>query len=347
MPNIDVELAEPNEHLGKLEAVADGIRERDRQLEVCARSHWLQNGRDLLTAKHLLGHGHFEPWCRKELGYSKSKGEKLMRAAEMFGPLLESRSVTDLPPPTLVYMLSAPSVPQEIRDTFVDRVLAGEKVGAELKKAIDAHRRQAGLEAARLCEVPAPHEKNEASQPQSAAAEQAIGSERHAARAAALALIQERIGNALPELMTLAIQAGSGSVFSCDVEQELHECARTMPAPPMFTESKVLTEGEIVGEANDAESISVADSSEAGARNKGDADQVKVSKPSPRAVASDPPSLGDIPTDPVTSTAGGGLGLYSNWKNRRCDRHGKPARVQAPPPTLPASQSEPALGREG
>jgi len=75
MPDDDCTLlvisATPAEQMNELRVLAERIRERDRHLKECARSHWLQNGLDLLAAKRFVGHGNFERWCRKELSYSQ------------------------------------------------------------------------------------------------------------------------------------------------------------------------------------------------------------------------------------------------------------------------------------
>jgi len=330
---------EPQLHTGELRVLADRINERDQRSKDC-RSHWLQNGRDLLEAKRLLGHGQFERWCRTELGYGKSKAEKLMRAAEMFGPRLESRTVTDLPPPTVFYMLSAPSVPQEIRDKFDSRVLAGEKVGPELRQAIRDHRQQAERRTAHSVEADTVHVEPEAEDPDLKRQRQS------AARLAALGFIQARLGDDLPELMNLVADAGPGSVFGLDAERALEEFAWDMAEPKILGDGEVHVDGGMQAEASEVEVLESAGSSDATGRDTGGANHVKATEPSPRAVASDQPNSAGRLTNPVHPLSKV-LEPWVEWKAEKADRHSMRAQSSAPASTELAPSAEAASCHDG
>lgn len=211
----------------ELQDVADRIRARDRHLQDGLLTCSLENGLDLLEVKGRLGHGHFEKWCKAELNYSKSKAEKLMRAAEMVGPHLKSRTLTDLKcGPTVLYELSAPSVPQGLKDAYLPRILAGERVGPELRQAIKAVRENENRAAGSSVERVAGHEgtgnEKAAQKPSDVTLEQDLPaqSRRRAAQVAAVAFIIERIGNDLLAFMALFEKAGAGGVFVQGAERE-------------------------------------------------------------------------------------------------------------------------------
>lgn len=228
---------EPTSQTPKLEDLARSILERDRLAVVYAHSQWLENGRDLLEAKAILVHGDFGEWCKRQLSYSPRTAQKLMQAADVWGPWLKSESGSVLLKPTIVYLLSAPSVSQEIREVYVPRVIAGEDVAVELRSAIKDQRdsekkakeRRARLAAksAEARQAQAQREKAKARREAREAEERRVEQERQAtACSTALALIQARFGDDLPALIALAAEAGSGSVFSFAAERELQTLAQ-------------------------------------------------------------------------------------------------------------------------
>ncbi|WP_187278865.1 DUF3102 domain-containing protein [Methylobacterium sp. WL12] len=224
----------------ELRDLARRINERELLAKKHAHVQWLENGRDLLNAKAVIGHGNFEEWCERELNYTPRTAQKLMRAAEVWGPILKTESSSVIPKPTIVYALSAPSVSQEIRDTYVPRVIAGEEVGTELRIAIKGYRdavkkvqeRESRLAAkspeAQKAQVQreqakARRETRAAEQRQTEREQHQIEQERQAtARSAALALIMACFGDDLPSLVALIAEAGPGSVFSYIAEREWH-----------------------------------------------------------------------------------------------------------------------------
>jgi len=330
---------EPQLHTGELRVLADRINERDQRSRDCS-SHWLQNGLDLLAAKRLVGHGKFEAWCRTELGYGKSKVEKSMRAADLLEPFVKSGTVTDLPPPTVFYLLSAPSVPQEIRNEFVPRVLAGEKVGPEVRRALSDHRQQAKRQEAPAVVAEPTIVKSEAEEPDLKRQRQS------SARLAALGFIQARLDDDLPELMNLVADAGPGSVFSLDAERALKEFAWDMAEPKILGDGEVHVDGGMQAEASEAEVLESAGSSDATGRDTGGANHVKATEPSPRAVASDQPSVADRPTHPV-HPASKVLESWSEWTAKKADRRSMRAQSSAPVSTELAPSAQAANGHDG
>ena len=227
--------------------IAQRIRHRDHELKSCAHAQWLENGRDLLEAKRILGHGKFNEWCKRELQYSIRTAQKLMRAAEVCGPLIKCEPDSGLPLPTAVYAVSAPSVPRDIREAYAPRIVAGESVLAELRKAIKLHREQVNSSkseiASRAAKSP---EAQEAQYPEAAEAHrdpreaQQLAAEqvqRESARSEALALIQASFGDNLPDLIALVAKAGPGSIFGIDAERELLKQVQLSEAPPTDAEN--------------------------------------------------------------------------------------------------------------
>lgn len=108
----------------------------------------IEIGRHLTEARAKLrdtvGHGHFKAWVDREFGWSDRTTLNFMRVHELS---LKSETVSDLNLPMReLYLLAAPSTPQQARTEILDRAAAGEPVsGADVKKAIArAKRKQNG-----------------------------------------------------------------------------------------------------------------------------------------------------------------------------------------------------------
>lgn len=252
-----------------LDALASRICERDRILLEGAASYWLQNGLDLSAAKRLSGHGSFEAWCKAKLHYSKSKAEKMMRAAALFAPMFKPGTVTDLPKPTLAYQLSAPSLPGTIRDQFVLRIVNGDKAAAsEAMIAVKAHvheQKDAAKEAKRRAalspEQQAAAQQREPTQARLDAREEEKPGieldERTVARDAAVALMVAGLGDKLPDLLAFAAQAGSGNVLGSEVERVLREVAGSVAAAE--TEQPGINGGDNLAEDEGTPALLVQD----------------------------------------------------------------------------------------
>lgn len=230
--------------------LAARILERDRILLEGARFYWLQNGLDLNAAKRLLGYGNFEAWCKDKLSYSKSKAERLMRVATLFGPMLESGNLTDLPPRSLAYDLSAPSIPDTLRNEFIPRLLAGESSAlTQAQQAIKDHkwatkktRHQA---VAPEDEVAAPERPLTSHQ----AKQQAVNDSQRNARDAAVMLIFSAFREHLPMLLAHVDAAMPGEVFGFVVERELRRLATDETALPAGSIDSI--KSELVGSMSD------------------------------------------------------------------------------------------------
>ncbi len=89
-------------------------------------------GKELMIAKEKCGHGNFENWLSAEFEMSQTSATRFINVAKMFADKLAT--VQDLNAKAL-YLLSAPSTPEEVRTEVLQRVENGEKVtNAEIDK---------------------------------------------------------------------------------------------------------------------------------------------------------------------------------------------------------------------
>jgi hypothetical protein len=93
----------------------------------------IEIGRRLTDAKELVGHGNWLPWLDREFGWSDQTARNFIRLYD----LSESKSKTvlnlDLPVKSL-YLLAAPSTPEQARDEIVERAKTGEPISTETVK---------------------------------------------------------------------------------------------------------------------------------------------------------------------------------------------------------------------
>lgn len=75
-----------------------------------------------------LGHGRFLAWIEAEFEMSDAAALRFMQVAERYGS--KSVIVTNLPP-TVLYALSAPSTPEEVREKVEKDVAEGRKVAGD------------------------------------------------------------------------------------------------------------------------------------------------------------------------------------------------------------------------
>ena len=106
-----------------------------RHLHKRAIADVIEIGRHLTEAKVEAGHGHFGEWIEREFGWSDRTARNFMNA---YALSLKSETVSDLKLPMReLYLLAAPSTPEEARDEIIQRAEAGEQVsGAEVRKTI-------------------------------------------------------------------------------------------------------------------------------------------------------------------------------------------------------------------
>ena len=105
--------------------VADKIRAQKRQ----AIAAIITIGKDLESLKQRLGYGLFGEWLRREFGWHERTAQRFMQAAAVFGT--KSDTVSDLSPTTL-YLLSAKSTPEAVREKVIAQLEAGGPVDHEL-----------------------------------------------------------------------------------------------------------------------------------------------------------------------------------------------------------------------
>jgi hypothetical protein len=87
----------------------------------------IQIGKALLEAKRHLSHGAFLRWVECEVGVPSRTAQAYMRAAQWAAG--KSASVAHLPT-SAIYMLSANGVPETFVVNILERVEAGERIGA-------------------------------------------------------------------------------------------------------------------------------------------------------------------------------------------------------------------------
>jgi hypothetical protein len=101
----------------------------------------IEIGRHLTEAKAEVGHGHFGNWIDKEFGWSDRTARNFMY---VYALSLKSETVSDLRlPMRALYLLAAPSTPEQARTEILERAEAGEPVtGVEVKEAIKRVKRK-------------------------------------------------------------------------------------------------------------------------------------------------------------------------------------------------------------
>jgi hypothetical protein len=95
----------------------------------------IEIGRRLSESKQLCGHGNWLPWLEREFGWTDDTALNHMRCAD----LAESRNFRDLSLPVSgLYLLAAPSTPEEARQQVIERAESGERLSVkDVKKLID------------------------------------------------------------------------------------------------------------------------------------------------------------------------------------------------------------------
>lgn len=310
--SIEFALSQNRRQVLRLEELADRIVSRDAHLLRSVSRHLLETGLDLIEAKRLVNHGCFEKWCRSKLGYSKRKAEMQMAAAEMFGRLLKNETVSDLPPVSVAYALSAPSLDPDIRDRFLPRALKGEKVGPELRRAIRDHR------VAAKGRMPSSDDRGQGQRGDDGPATCTAVAEQHgqaeldegqaAARSAAVTLIVGRFGDGLSELLKLVAEAGPGVILGPEIEGELQVRSREKTASVEDKAAVVADEPEVA----DVEAVPALTMSEVGPPASSvptTADEEHVARPIP-----DEAAAADVPLPVPTMAPHAVSGKYGDLK---------------------------------
>ena len=90
-------------------------------------------GQKLLEIKEKLGHGNFLNWLKAEFNWSEPTAQRFMQVARQF----ESINLMDLSiAPSALYILSAPSTPNSVREEALKRARAGENITYTTAKEI-------------------------------------------------------------------------------------------------------------------------------------------------------------------------------------------------------------------
>lgn len=82
-------------------------------------------GNHLITVKSLLPEGQFTSWLKMEFDWSERSAQRLMSVALAFTPDKLAGVQID---PSALYVLSAPSTPEDVREKALDRAEAGERI---------------------------------------------------------------------------------------------------------------------------------------------------------------------------------------------------------------------------
>lgn len=125
-------------------SVAKFLKGQATRIRQYAGKSIIQIGKDLAAAKHYLSHGQFVRWAEKEVGIPARTAQGYMRAAQWAAG--KSATVAHLPP-SLLYVLSASSTPEELVEDILRKAEVGEEivlssVRASLKAWRDAKRRE-------------------------------------------------------------------------------------------------------------------------------------------------------------------------------------------------------------
>ena len=129
------------------EAISTDLRagaDRIRSLVKPSVGDIIAIGQELQIAKGKLEHGRFGEWIVAEFCMSARSAENYMRAAALAAD--KNEIVSDLPLTTL-YLLAAPSTPNQVRDKIIARFQGGEVIPVEAVKRMVCEAKEAAREA--------------------------------------------------------------------------------------------------------------------------------------------------------------------------------------------------------
>ena len=96
----------------------------------------IEIGQKLIDVKEHLGHGKFGLWLRLEFEWTDRTARQFMRVAEAF----KSENFSDLNfAPSALYLLAAPSTPDDVRREALERAYQGESITHAKVKRLVAH----------------------------------------------------------------------------------------------------------------------------------------------------------------------------------------------------------------
>lgn len=89
-------------------------------------------GSKLIDVKERLGHGKFGEWLEAEFGWTDRTAQRFMQVADKFG---KNRQIVGFAPSAL-YLLAAPSTPDEVREEAMRRAESGEAITHRLAQTL-------------------------------------------------------------------------------------------------------------------------------------------------------------------------------------------------------------------
>jgi len=113
------------DYTGVSPSVAKYLMGQVERIRRSASKSIVEIGKDLIGAKHYLSHGAFLRWVESEVGVPARTAQAYMQVAQWVSQ--KGAGVSALPP-TLLYLLSAPSTPEEFITSVLKRVGAGEQI---------------------------------------------------------------------------------------------------------------------------------------------------------------------------------------------------------------------------
>jgi hypothetical protein len=115
----------PTNEATQLRSTASSIRRRHSEIF----NEAVSIGRELASAKRLLGHGRFGKWLEGEFSWSDRTARNYMALVTLVDELPEGKTetISDLPRTTL-YLLGAPSTPSGVRCAVLGRLADGERL---------------------------------------------------------------------------------------------------------------------------------------------------------------------------------------------------------------------------
>lgn len=120
------------------EKISRSLQGFEQTIRSLGRDTILQIGKQLLEAKELLEHGQFQAWVQDRCGIDPRIARRWMHVAAVFKT--DNLSVLPLGQSAL-YLLAAPSCPEDAREEAISRASEGEVIGyTKAKEIIESHR---------------------------------------------------------------------------------------------------------------------------------------------------------------------------------------------------------------
>jgi hypothetical protein len=123
-------------------SIATFLRNQADRINQTSSKSVIQIGKDLIAAKRYLAHGAFVAWVKCEAGIPARTAQAYMHVANWAAN--KSPSVTRLPP-SILYVISARSAPEQLVQQLLERMAAGERVTArDIRQEIKSTRHNVG-----------------------------------------------------------------------------------------------------------------------------------------------------------------------------------------------------------